>query len=174
MSDSIEDQVSALAKRLERVEDELAIHRLIVRYGLAVDAGEAEAAMELFTKDTLYEVRAVGTGTGGDATQSLVMRGRAAVGEMVRSEDHQKLLPNAAHTIGPAVVHVDGDTATATGYTRIYHREDDDFRMFRMAVNHWELVKQDGRWWVHRRYSQVLGGTDVQDLMRKALDKPFV
>ena len=46
--------------------------------------------------------------------------------------------------------------------------------MFRMAVNHWELVKEEGRWWVHRRYSQILGGAGVQDLMRKALDKPFV
>lgn len=173
MSDSIEDRVQALAERIERLEDELAIHRLIVRYGLAVDAGEAEAAMELFTKDTLYEVRAVGTGVNNDPGKTLVMRGRAAVGEMVRSEAHQKLLPNAAHTIGPAVVHVNGNSATATGYTRIYHREGDDFRMFRMAVNHWELVKQDGRWWVHRRYSQVLGGADVQDLMRKALEQPF-
>jgi len=173
MSDSVEDQLRTLARRLDRVEDELAIHRLIVRYGLAVDAGEAEAAMELFTKDTLYEVRAVGTGVDDDPGKTLVMRGRAAVGEMVRSEDHQKLLPNAAHTIGPAVVHVDGDTATATGYTRIYRREGDDFRMFRMAVNHWELVKQEGRWWVHRRHSQVLGAADAQDLMRKALENPL-
>ena len=173
MADSIEEQVRKLNERMQRLEDELAIHRLIVRYGLAVDAGEPEAAMELFTKDTLYEVRNPGAGLGEDPGQTLVMRGRAAVGEMVRSEDHQKLLPNAAHTIGPAVVHVDGDQATATGYTRIYHRENDDFRMFRMAVNHWELVKQEGRWWVHRRYSQILGGTDVQELMRKALDKPF-
>ena len=173
MGDSIEEQVRKLNERMQRLEDESAIHRLIVRYGLAVDAGEPEAAMELFTKDTLYEVRNPGAGLGEDPGQTLIMRGRAAVGEMVRSEDHQKLLPNAAHTIGPAVVHVEGDQATATGYTRIYHREKDDFRMLRMAVNHWELVKQEGRWWVHRRYSQILGGTDVQDLMRKALDKPF-
>ena len=172
MSDSIEDRFSALTRRLERVEDELAIHRLIVRYGLAVDAGEAEAAMELFTKDTSYEVRPAGNGADDDANTTLVMQGRAAVGEMVRSESHQKLLPNAAHTIGPAVVHVDGDTATATGYTRIYHRENDDVRMFRMAVNHWELVKLEGRWFVHRRYAQDLGAEDAQDLMRRALDHP--
>lgn len=174
MSDSVEEKLAALEKRLDRMEDELAIHRLIVRYGLAVDAGEAEAAMELFTKDTLYEVNNVGAGTDGGKGQTLVMRGRGAVGEMVRGEAHQKLLPNAAHTIGPAVVNVDGDNATATGYTRIYHRENDDFRMLRMAVNHWELVKNEGRWWVHRRYSQVLGDADAQDLMRKALDKPFM
>lgn len=173
MSDSIEDQVRALTERVDRVQDELAIHRLIVRYGLAVDAGEAEAAMELFTKDSQYEVHAAGAKEGYPG-KTLVMRGRGAVGEMVRSEDHQKLLPNAAHTIGPAVVDVDGDNATATGYTRIYHKEGDDVRMIRMAVNHWELVKREGRWWVHRRYSQILGASDVQDVMRKALDKPFV
>ncbi len=170
MSDSVEEQLQALNERVARVEDELAIHRLIVRYGLAVDAGEAEAAMDLFTRDSLYEIQAAGS--GDDVSQTLVLRGRAAVGEMVRSEDHQKLLPNAAHTIGPAVVHVDGDTATATGYTRIYLRDGDAFNMLRMAVNHWELVKRDGRWWVHRRYSQILGDKDAQDLMRRVLEKP--
>lgn len=172
MSESVEAQLDALRRRMDRVEDELAVHRLIVRYGLAVDAGDAEAAMELFTRDTLYEIRAAGLGRGGDPKKTLVLRGRAAVGEMVRSDDHQELLPNAAHTIGPAVVHVEGEKATATGYTRIYHREGESFRMFRMAVNHWELVKQEGHWRVHRRYSQVLGESDVQDLMRRGLEAP--
>ena len=62
MGDSIEEQVRKLNERMQRLEDESAIHRLIVRYGLAVDAGEPEAAMELFTKDMLYEVRNPGPG----------------------------------------------------------------------------------------------------------------
>ncbi|MDG2304444.1 MAG: nuclear transport factor 2 family protein [Candidatus Binatia bacterium] len=172
MDDSVQEQIAALRKRLGRVEDELAIHRLIVRYGLAVDAGDAEAAMALFTEDSVYEVGAVGTGIRDETRKPLIMRGRAAVGKMVQSEAHQALLPNAAHTIGPAVVTMAGETASATGYPRIYLRENDDFRLFRMAVNHWELVKNDERWWIHRRTSVALGESDVQDLMRKALERP--
>jgi len=38
----LEKRVNDLARRVQVLEDELAIHRLIVRYGLAVDIGDAE------------------------------------------------------------------------------------------------------------------------------------
>lgn len=165
----IEQQLLDLAARLARVEDELAIHRLIVRYGFAVDAGDAEATMALFTEDAVFEVGAPGTGRDGARAKPMVMRGRAAVGEMVRSEAHQSLLPNAAHTIGPSVVAVDGESASAVGYSRIYHREGEAFRLFRAAVNHWELRKIEGRWLIRRRTSRVVGEPEMQDLLRRAL-----
>ena len=93
MTDTVETQLAALTERLQRVEDELAVHRLIVRYALAVDAGEAEAAMALFTEDTVYEVGAVGTGMDGETSRRLIMPGRDAVGKMVTSDAHQALLP---------------------------------------------------------------------------------
>ncbi|MDG2028802.1 MAG: nuclear transport factor 2 family protein [Acidimicrobiales bacterium] len=170
MTESVEQQLTALTERVTRVEDELAIHRLIVRYALAVDAGEAEAAMALFTEDTVYEVGNVGTGMDGETTRRLVMPGREAVGRMVRSDAHQALLPDAAHTAGPVVVDVDGDHATATGYTRIYHRRgDEEFVLFRLSVNHYECVREDGEWLISRRVSEVIGSEDVQDLMRLGL-----
>lgn len=173
MTDSIEDQLAALTERVVRVEDELAVHRLIVRYALAVDAGEAEAAMALFTEDTVYEVGSVGTGMEGDTSRRLVMTGRDAVGKMVNSKTHQSLLPNAAHTAGPVVVDVDGDRAKATGYTRIYHRRgEDDFFLFRLSVNHYECVRSNRRWLIDRRVSEVVGAEGVQDLMRLGLPDP--
>ena len=72
-------------------------------------------------------------------------------------------------TIGPAVVEVHGDEADATGYSRIYHREGEDFRLFRLGMNHWKLVRRDGRWLIHSRVSQAIGESDVQELMRKGL-----
>lgn len=172
MSDSLQAKVDALAERLDRVESELAVHRTIIRYGLAVDAGDAEATMALFTPDCTYEVKAVDTGrrqSEGGGAGSLVMRGREAVGEMVNGPNHQSLLPNASHTIGPFVVKVDGDEAEATGYSRIYHREGEDFRLFRLGMNHWKLVRREGRWLIHQRVSQAIGESDVQQLMRKGL-----
>lgn len=170
MSGTLEQQLEELRARLDRVEAELAVHRTIVRYGLAVDSGDAEAAMALFTPDCVYEVKAVDTGRRKSSGGSLVMRGREAVGEMVAGANHQSLLPNAAHTIGPAVVAVDGDEANATGYSRIYHREGEDFRLFRLGMNHWKLVRRDGRWLIHSRMSQAIGESDVQELMRKGLE----
>ena len=52
--DDLAETVADLARRVRALEDELAIHRQIVRYGLAVDVGDADAAAALFTEDSLY------------------------------------------------------------------------------------------------------------------------
>ena len=50
MSGDLEARLAALEQRLTAAEDELAIHRLIVRYGLAVDVGDADSAAAVFTE----------------------------------------------------------------------------------------------------------------------------
>src|SRR6185503_5103826 len=97
------------------LEDELAIHRHLTRYGFAVDTGDAEATGALFAEDSL-----------SDIDQGwLVMRGRQAVKDMVLAARHQAMLPNCAHQQGPLVVTVDGDRAVATGYSRVYLRREE-------------------------------------------------
>lgn len=170
-------RVEALERRVGALEDELAVHRLIVTYGFAVDTGDADATGELFTADTLYDV---------DTT--LVMEGRDGVRDMVRGPRHQALLPNCAHTIGPAVVEVDGDRAVATAYSRIYLREDTleglsgarraarparrtgrgGIALWRLSFNRFELVRRDGRWRISRRTTRLLGHEEAQDLLRRA------
>ena len=66
-------------------------------------------------------------------------------------------------------VEVEGERASAVGYSRIYHREGETFRLFRAAVNHWELHKVEGRWLIHRRTSRVVGELEMQDLLRRGL-----
>src|SRR5213593_3558997 len=109
--DELRQQVAALARRVQALEDELAIHRQIVRYGFAVDTGDADGAAALFTQDAVYDVDG-----------PLLMEGRDGVRAMVRGPRHQAMLPRCAHQIGPAVVALDGERATATGYSRVYLR----------------------------------------------------
>lgn len=163
MSTSAEDvgaRLAALERRVAALEDELAIHRLIVRYGFAVDSGDADATAALFTDDTVYDV---------DST--LVMRGRDGVAAMVRGPRHQSLLPNCAHTIGPAVVQVDGDRAVATAYSRIYLRKGDDLTLWRLSFNCFELERRDGAWQIARRTTRLLGHAEAQALLARALDQ---
>ncbi len=75
------------------IGDELAISRIIIRYVLAVDAGEAEATASMFTEDAVFDV-----------DSDNIMRGNHAVAEKVLGSQHHALLPNCAHTIGPFVV----------------------------------------------------------------------
>jgi uncharacterized protein (TIGR02246 family) len=156
----VEQRLAALEGRVALLEDELAIHRLIVRYGFAVDTGDAEATAALFTEDGVYDV---------DGT--LVMRGRQGVREMVRGRNHQALLPNCAHTIGPAVVRIDGDRAVATAYSRIYKRESapDGIRLWRLSFNRFELERRAGGWQIALRTTRLVGHAEAQALLGRGL-----
>jgi len=149
-----EQRLAALERRVAALENELAIHRLIVRYGFAVDTGNAEATAELFTEGGVYDV---------DGT--LVMRGRRGVREMVLGKNHQSLLPNCAHTIGPAVVEVNGDRAVATAYSRIYRRQPDGIELWRLSFNRFELERHEGRWQIALRTTRMVGHAEAQAVL---------
>ena len=104
--ENLERTVDELARRVQALEDELAIHRLIVRYGLAVDAGDAGRSAGVFTEDGVYDVD-VGR-----------MEGRDAVRRMVRGERHQAMVGHCAHQIGPAVVTLMGPSERPPSATR--------------------------------------------------------
>jgi uncharacterized protein (TIGR02246 family) len=146
---TLEERVDQLTRRVIALEDELAIHRLIVRYGLAVDAGDAEAAAATFADDGVYDVD-VG-----------VMRGRAQVAAMVRGERHQAMVGRCAHQLGPVVVQVDGDRAAATGYSRVYLAADGAMEIYRVSTNRWRLERREGGWTVVERVTRLLGHTEA-------------
>jgi uncharacterized protein (TIGR02246 family) len=147
--------VAALARRVERLEDELAIHRLLVRYGLGVDDGDADRAAATFTEDGVYDVD-VGR-----------MEGREAVRAMVRGDRHREMVGACAHQIGPAVVTIDGpDRARAVGYSRVYLATRAGTHVYRVSMNRWELVKERGEWLVATRTTRLLGRADALDPIR--------
>ena len=156
--DDLRQQVAALARRVQALEDELAIHRQIVRYGFAVDTGDADGAAALFTQDAVYDVDG-----------PLLMEGRDGVRAMVRGPRHQAMLPRCAHQIGPAVVEVHGDRATAVGYSRVYVRREAGIETYRVSFNRWELVKENGAWRIARRTTRILGHDEAQALFRDAV-----
>jgi uncharacterized protein (TIGR02246 family) len=152
--DDLGTRLEHLTRRVQALEDELAIHRLIVRYGLAVDIGDADAAAAVYTEDTVYDVD-VG-----------VMRGRAGVREMILGPRHQGMVGNCAHQIGPAVVEVDGDRAVATGYSRVYLRQEESIGIYRVSFNRWELERRDGEWLIARRTTRLLGHDEAKKVFQ--------
>lgn len=169
----LERRVSELEARLRAAEDRLSIHDVIVRYGLAVDLGDAEGVAGVFTADAEFDV-----GSGGSSVDArdIVFRGHEEIKrELVLGAGHQSLLPDCAHTIGPVLIELDGDRAEATGYSRIYHRRgkggpDDHIELFRIGFNRWELERQpDASWRITRRISRVLGDEAAHELFRRGL-----
>ncbi len=162
---SLSDRVSALEARLRRVEDELAIRNLMTRYGLAADCGNDALAMACHTEQAEYRVSAPKSGRDGDH-DDLVLVGREAIGEMLRSDLHQAMLPNTAHTIGPTDLEVDGDSAHAVGYSRLYLREGDQPRLVRLSINQWRFRRVDGEWLIAARSSRLVGEDAAQAILR--------
>ena len=153
-----------LETRLARVEAELAIRNVIAHYGLAADCGDIETALACHTEDAMYIVSNPRAGRDGEAGD-LELKGHQAIADMLTSDMHQSLMPDCAHTVGPLVVDVTGNSANVTGYSRVYH----DQKLMRLAINHWTMRATLGTWKIARRESRVIGEPATQNLIKKAL-----
>ncbi len=155
--------------RLQAVEDELAIRNLITSYGLAVDCGDADAAAALHTADCVYEVAAPGSGRNDNdrhVEDNLLLEGHGAIREMLNGAGHQALMPNCAHTAGPLRVDVLGDSASAAGYSRLYHSKGETVKLVRLGFNRWLLRREESGWRIQRRTSCPIGSDAAQELLK--------
>lgn len=126
------DAIEELRARVDRLEDEAAITRLILSYGPAADAGATAFAGQLWVDDGAYDWDA-------DATP---LAGGAAVEAMLEGETHQGLIAHGvAHFAGPLLIDVVGDEATALNYSLIMRREGDRFFLWRVSAVRWELAE---------------------------------
>jgi ketosteroid isomerase-like protein len=159
MQSPIADQLRDLEQRVRVLEDEAAIQRLLVAYGFAVDTGDVEAMLDGFAEDVTVRVDG-----------NWVMHGHEQAREIVEGSVHQGFLPLCAHNVGPFTVAVDGDTAVATGYSRVYLRTDAGFRVERVSFNRWELTRGAEGWKVSVRHTALLGvGDAAHNLLRRGL-----
>jgi hypothetical protein len=146
------DDMAALAMRVQRIEDELEVRRVILAYGPSADAGMAARAAEGWLDDGEYDWDAAGAPHAG----------RAGVAAMLEGEQHQGLIAKgAAHFTGPALVEVDGDDATALTYSMVMRRDPDTRRwyLWRVSAVRWELERVDGSWRIRRRTNRLLDET---------------
>ena len=145
-----EQRLAELERRLQRIEDERAIERLIASYGPLVDAGEADATAQLWAVDGSYDV------------EGWSMTSRAEVAEMVRSDAHQGLINGGStHFLGPAVVTIndaDGDGAVAVCESILVVHHEKRYIVARAGVHHFQLRRSDGRWQITHRISRTLDG----------------
>ena len=153
---SLEDRISALEKRTRLLEDQLAIYQLLAAYGPAVDSLSGDAAAALWVKDGTYEA-----GT-------YVFEGREALAGLVDIENHRTwVAQGCAHVVGLPQIAIDGDTAVARGYSRVYLHEGDHWRVHRASANRWELARTPEGWKVTHRVNRLLDGDEAaRDLLR--------
>jgi uncharacterized protein (TIGR02246 family) len=152
-----DERLAELEQRLRRVEDELAIVRLLASYGPAVDAGDADAVAALWAEDGEYDV------------EGWHMRSRADVAAMVRSPAHQGLIRGgSAHFLGPVRVEIDGDDAVAVCESILVRHNEDDagYRVWRAGANHVALRRTAAGWRIVKRTTRALDGSaEARDLL---------
>jgi hypothetical protein len=172
---TLEDRVEALERRITELADKIQLYQLMSAYGPLVDSGDAEATAALWVEDGIYD-------WGGGSTPApdgKVKEGaagaafsRAAIADMVRGQYHQAIIQGGAgHVIGLPHIVLKGDEAVAISYSRLYRRDGDNFRVWRVAANRWEFVRTTEGWRVTRRINRVLdGGTEPRDLLRSGIE----
>ncbi len=171
MSD-LELRLSQIEQRLQLAEDELALRNLMVRYGLAVDCGDVEAALACHSDNAIYTVSSPTAGRDDAQSGDLHLSGHTAIADMLRSDMHQSLIPNCAHTVGPFPIELNGESARATGYSRLYHRKDDHFNLMRLAINEWQFTRSLNGWLITARESRLIGENEAQTLLVRAAFTP--
>jgi ketosteroid isomerase-like protein len=151
----LQARLAALEEQVRRLEDQVAVHRLINTWGPAVDTGQAEAAAALFSEDAVLQ---------SDMSH---LTGPAAIADMVRSDGQQALIDQgSAHIPAFPVVDIDGDTARAIGYSRVYLHTDEGYEVWRVSANYWEFTRTLDGWRVSRRTNHVIdGGPQAQQLL---------
>jgi uncharacterized protein (TIGR02246 family) len=146
-----EQRLAVLERRLQHIEDERAIERMIASYGPLVDAGDAESTAELWRDDGIYDV------------EGWLMKGRNDIAAMVRSPGHQELITGGCvHFLGPAVVTVHGDDAVAVCDSTLLVKYENRYRVARGGANYFRLIRapeSPWRWQIVKRITRRLDGT---------------
>ena len=146
---AMEDRARATEVRLRGTEDQLAIYQLVATYGPGVDSLSEETVRSLWTEDGIYD-------PGGDPYV-----GNEAVGKLIYGDIHQGFVKKGcAHVMSMPRVTIHGDTAVATGYSRVYLHDGDHWRVERASANRWELVRTAQGWKVKHRTNRMLLGND--------------
>lgn len=143
-----EERLARLEQRIQRLEDELAITRLVSSYGPLVDAGEAEAVAGLWAEGGTYDV------------EGWQMTSQADIRAMVESDAHQALIGGGcSHFLGPAHVVVDGDEAVVVCESLLVRHRDGGYGVRRASANHFVLRRGPDGWRIAHRTTRALDGS---------------
>lgn len=122
--------------------DRSAIRELVAGYALALDAGEIDQCLDLFTPDAEFKV------------YGRTFAGHDGIGKMFRDA------PRGLHLTGVSRIDVRGDTATAR--SQVLFVRSGDLHL-RPALYDDELVRTGGQWRFRQRRCQFVTSRGLSD-----------
>lgn len=147
---ALEREVASLRKRLEALEDERAILRLMYQYAHTLDYGLDEEWTALFTEDGVLEVTRRQT---SEQVKPHRHEGRAALRAWVASHTAMAATPvmYAKHFMTAPLIEVKGNTATSVAYAAGIHEYPGGPIVNNFGRNVDRFVKRKGRWLFQQR-----------------------
>jgi uncharacterized protein (TIGR02246 family) len=151
----------SVERRLQRVEDKLAIERVINEYAAALDARDIETYVALFAKN------------GEWINGSLVRKGedeiRALVVGLWRSSPAAAVPNQTFEIVSNPEIEVDGDRATVRSRHLLMRNPEGAPRPVLAGRYEDELVREDGKWKFLRRvdYPVMPTADEWREIMRK-------
>ena len=146
MSNYVQGQEN-LAKRMEDIEDKLALKELVDRFSILADQKKGIEQMYLFTEDAIVE-----TYIKGELSSSL--KGNKEIGETFNT--FLNSMQTVYHLNGQQVVNIDGDKATGISYCLTILFSEQNKKIVKRTIGviyNDEFVKQDGKWLISKRIS---------------------
>lgn len=161
----------SLEARLQAVEDRLEILNLIAAHPPGTDSGATKFSASYWIEDGEFDR---GAGLSG-------LKGRAAMASDPTPGFREAMRQGIAHFAGLPHIEIDGDKATVTSYLQIVmpntqgepvelssHGTSKGFRIHRMTVNRWDLVRTEDGWRIARRRLRLLNeSNEGRDLLRE-------
>lgn len=135
---------AALEQRLQRVEDELAIHRIIVEYAVRLDARDLDAYLDLFAAEGVWQVG------------NTVRRGREEIRQMlVGIYGNPAIEPygyEGFRTVSNVQIDVQGDRAAARSrHLTLVRGDRGNPSPILSGLYEDEFVRENGEWKILRR-----------------------
>lgn len=134
----------SLEQRIQRVEDEAAIRRILTQYGAYLDGKDYAAYAGLFAKQGVW-VGGFGSFTGPAAIRKMLTDNLGAPEPGFINKSNFHLLSNA-------IIEIDGDKAHVTS-KYLFVTKSDDNRPSPLLAGRYvdEFVREDGQWKIGRR-----------------------
>jgi hypothetical protein len=166
----------SIEERLQEVEDRLEILNLIAAHPPGADSGAGDFAASYWIEDGVFDR---GAGLTGNKGKAAMAAGLPAPGF------RQAMREGIAHFSGLPHIELNGDKAAVTSYLQIVmpnpqgepvelssHGSSKGFRIHRMTVNRWDLVRTEEGWRIAKRRIRLLDTTDDGRALLREMTQP--
>lgn len=159
---SMAQRLQIVERRVQELEDDREIRELLSRYGFLADSGRFPEFVALFTDDGVMNLvsprvaNGVARWEGSEALLEFISGSKrrpdvADPMDLVREGRRMHVLGANLRT------YIDGDEATAEGYSLVLTKAADGRMDVDAGSNKWLLRRVDGRWHIKERVRRVMG-----------------